>query len=83
MIKVTTESGSIYLIDDQKKTWARTRGAGAEVMRSDDGEFFWRSSIVIGKSMLLICPPFDKKKLDVPREITSTYVTEIDWNYND
>lgn len=77
MIRIETESGSIYLIDDDNKIWSRLRAGTAAVIRSDKGEFYWRSSLIIGESLVLFCPPFNKELFNAPREITSTPI--VDW----
>lgn len=56
MIKVTTESGSVYMLNPDKKTWSRVRGPEASIIRTDDGTYDELSVIEIGKSMSLICP---------------------------
>jgi hypothetical protein len=59
ILEVTTESGSVYLIDDEHKTWFRMRGKGARVMRDGGEGFITHSPIVVGSPLILICPPIN------------------------
>ena len=77
MITVTTESGSVYEIDDSKKTWKRFKGEDAADIRSESGEFLERSETVIGLRMTLICPPFFEDDI-CPRAIITTRVVKVE-----
>lgn len=73
---VTTESGSRYLIDRDTSTWERVESS-PDPLRSLNGQFT-DIHLVIGQPMVLICPPFDASKLDVPRLIHTTFVRSIE-----
>lgn len=72
--KIVTESGSIYIVDYGSKTWKRSRGDGANTMRTERGEFneiyFTRIAGEDRESIVLICPPLNPEA--IYREITST-----------
>lgn len=60
-IKVYTESGSIYLIDESNKTWERVKEPSfiSNVpLRSPKDTYQKISPIEIGKSLEIIGPPF-------------------------
>lgn len=84
MRKITTKSGSVYLIDDDRKTWERynedpqhhgvrdkdgTTGAAAK------GEFMELKGVELGRSMRIICPPMTKGTYC--RLVATTSITEI------
>lgn len=71
--RYTTKSGSIYTIDFDKKTWERTRGKDAAIIRTDSGEFI-DFSILYGY-IHMVCPPINPPFL---REITSTMITKVE-----
>lgn len=75
MKRVTTESGSVYYIDDIKKTWIRERGPDAALTRTDYGAFISRNPIRVGETFFLICPPLNPP---FTRLITSTQVVSIE-----
>ncbi len=56
--RVTTESGSVYEIDQDRKTWARiTDGKFSGRLRTKSGTYDAVSPLVIGQGLLLHCPP--------------------------
>ena len=86
--KYTTESGSIYFINDEAKTWYRIKGENAADTRSEFGTYLYiyieqqRNPWSGGIDM--ICPPFDPKN-PVLRTITSTRIVSSenleDWDH--
>ena len=54
IVRYTTESGSVYTIDHDRKTWRRIRGDGAAEIRTDDGTF---STIDTGDGILMVMEP--------------------------
>lgn len=71
--RYTTQSGSVYTIDFEQKTWARQRGEDASVMRTDEGEFI--SFEIDGGIITMICPPINPP---FPRVITSTLIMKVE-----
>lgn len=59
ILQVITESGSVYYIDDEHKTWFRMRGRGAISLRDGGEDFISHSPIVVGSPLILICPPIN------------------------
>jgi hypothetical protein len=56
--QVTTQNGSVYLIDHDKKTWTKTKETERSgLLRTPDGSF---TSVFIemGRGMEILCPPF-------------------------
>lgn len=61
MITFKTETGSVYEVDLQKKTWKRILATDQSGhIRTINGQFEEISPIVIGKSVQMIMPPFEK-----------------------
>lgn len=61
LVKVMTISGSVYILDPEKMTWARQRVIpdlpSPNPMRTADGTINEWPSLRIGESMTLMCPP--------------------------
>lgn len=70
-IKFRTESGSVYAVDDTTKVWASTSTS----TRSDGGDFYERSPVIMGEPVTLVCPPFVEGA--VARLIHTSPVVEI------
>jgi hypothetical protein len=68
----TTESGSVYTIDFEKKTWHRFRGVNAVHLRTDSGSFI---SITDDYYIHMICPPINPP---YPRVIISTNIVKVE-----
>lgn len=80
MITFKTETGSVYEIDLEKRTWKRvlaTEQSGH--IRTINGKYNEISPIVVGRTVRMIMPPYDKG-YDY-REIETSLVTEIDGDY--
>lgn len=73
MMRITTESGSVYIIDHEKKTWVRFRGPKAVQIRTDEGTF--EKFDIKEECIVMLCPPYIDD--GPPRLITSTQITEI------
>jgi hypothetical protein len=73
LLEVTTESGSVYVIDTHGGVWVRFRGEGATAMRTMSGEFLYMNEPRVGSSLVLVCPPFVAGALY--RVIISTPIT--------
>jgi len=58
MLKVTT-TNSIYLIDTDAKTWARVPTDQPSTLRTEHGVYVEILSCVVGKGLLMICPPIN------------------------
>jgi hypothetical protein len=54
--QITTESGSVYLIDHEEKTWVRVMTTGMSgSLRSESGKFV--RADIIGDRLYLLCEP--------------------------
>ena len=82
--KYTTESGSIYFINDEAETWYRIKGESAAEIRSEFGTYDFINIDASDGGIDMICPPFDPKN-PVPRNITSTRIVSSenmeDWDH--
>jgi hypothetical protein len=86
--KYITESGSVYFINDEIKSWYRIKGVGAAETRTEFGTYIEIDIDLTDDpyhgGIDMICPPFDPKN-PVPREITSTrillYEKMEDWDH--
>ena len=76
--RIVTESGSVYIIDYDNKTWTREQGEGAATIRSDSGVFdsiqFPTYHTDSAPSIWMICPPFSMESGAIGREIISTAI---------
>jgi hypothetical protein len=52
-----TRNGSEYVVDHNAHTWRRLPNPASPLVRTDNGTFVAISRIVIGASVVLICPP--------------------------
>ena len=69
----TTESGSVYTIDFDKKTWHRFKGINAANLRTIAGVF---NSFDDSRGYIhMICPPFNPP---YPRVILSTSIIKVE-----
>lgn len=77
MIQVTTESGSVYQIDFDKRTWSRDRGMHAAAFRQGrtDHGVFENITCQVGSSMVIVGPPRPDGQR---RLVTSTHVEKIE-----
>jgi hypothetical protein len=57
LVEVTTESGSVYVIDASAGVWVRFRGERASAMRTISGELLYMKEPRVGSSLVLVCPP--------------------------
>jgi hypothetical protein len=58
-IRFKTETGSLYEVDDDKKTWSRlTTTEESGPVRTKTGRFLDRTPILLGQSTTFVCPPF-------------------------
>lgn len=55
--RITTKSGSVYILDYKNKTWTRIKGKNAAPIRTDSGEFLDVEFTPFG--LILTCPPID------------------------
>lgn len=55
MVVITTESGSVYMIDTERRTWSRVKGRLASPIRVESGEY-QEYSAVVGSCMIIVCP---------------------------
>lgn len=59
-MKVTTRTGSVYIVDPDTKTWARVSSTGASgPIRTDGGEYIEMGRLSVGLPMNLIMEPLD------------------------
>lgn len=74
--RITTESGSVYTLDTEKKTWSRERGLDAAQIRTDSGVYIdANENVPIGGSLVLDCPPLPESEPGtISRIIQSTAV---------
>ena len=76
MIRVYTQSGSVYLIDREAKTWERVKvGEGSHALRTQSGTFTELYPIEVGRGVLMVCPPLVEGTIG--RTIYTSNVTEI------
>lgn len=55
---VWTETGSVYILDDEAMTWARVkRGPESGYIRTDGGDLVAFPEIKIGEGLALLGPP--------------------------
>lgn len=52
-----TKSGSEYLIDHDERIWRRGENRDSPLLRTSNGLFRDISEIVVGKHVVLLCPP--------------------------
>lgn len=75
---VKTRTGSNYIIDTVAKTWQRaTKTDGSGKIRSEQGTYNHLACLMVGREMVLECPPFDAAVRDVPRVLITSTVLEI------
>lgn len=75
--RYTTESGSVYTIDFNNKTWERQQGKEAATLRSDSGKYY--SFSIDNGIITMLCPPFiPKPGTFVPRLISSTLIVKVE-----
>lgn len=63
-IRVTTENGSVYNVDQVEKTWSRvdsTEKSGT-LQKDSENPFFLMSKPCVGRSLTLVGPAIDAKK---------------------
>ncbi len=54
---ITTETGSVYKIDTEKKTWERIEvTCDSGYIRTKDGTYNEITKIAIGERLIMICP---------------------------
>lgn len=76
MLRIATTGGSVYHVCFRSHTWARVSHAPhSSGMRNEHGTFRRIGDLLIGRSMLLICPPLDPR-CDI-RIIETTPIREI------
>lgn len=75
MVRITTVSGSVYLIDPSNKQWSRVAGPSAAPLRTDGGEYY-RLSAYLGRPLQILAAPLDPT-CDI-RWIRSTPVRRIE-----
>lgn len=57
-IEVTTTTGSVYVIDDDAKTWKRvSKTSRSGPCRTEEGTFIQRSELKEGEGLTLVCEP--------------------------
>jgi hypothetical protein len=66
---VTTQSGSIYRVDDVARTCEHIVGKGTE--RTSGGRTFYSVAIEVGKAMVLLWDKTESDPMEVPGTITS------------
>lgn len=80
LMRVETESGSVYFIDEDYKLWHRQQGQGASAIRSGSGEYI-SVDYKIGECLVLLCPPIGLEDDFGPwpsyRSIISTPIVSI------
>lgn len=77
-MRFRTETGSLYEIDYEKKTWARLeqpRYEGATPLRTKEGTFIEISAPCLGASIRMVCSPYVEGATG--RYITTSRVVEI------
>ena len=83
-LTVTTESGSVYVLDKTKMTWERRRlreyddeekATISHPMRTSGGKLMTWPVIEVGMGLDLICPPFIEGA--IARGILTSAVTEV------
>lgn len=76
--RFTTESGSVYEINDTAMTWTRiNKTARSGGIRSETGVFDNRTPVVVGKRFGMLCPPFDETWSGSPRMIVTSTVIAL------
>jgi hypothetical protein len=59
-LKVTTRTGSVYMVDPHTKTWPRVSSTEASgPIRTDGGEYIEMGKLSVGLPMNLIMQPLD------------------------
>ena len=79
ILRAETETGSIYIIDTELKTWRKERMPlyeGAMPLRSQSGVYTQIGEIVIGFPITMIGKPLDKRA-DF-RMIETSYVIKLE-----
>lgn len=79
ILRAETETGSIYVIDTELKTWKKERMPlieGAMPLRSQSGVYTEIDEIVIGKPITMLGKPLDKRA-DF-RAIQTSYVVKLE-----
>lgn len=77
--KATTETGSIYIINTEAKTWHKERMPlfeGMMPLRSQSGIFTGISQIEVGKPINMTGKPLDKRATF--RLITTSHVVKLE-----
>lgn len=76
-LKITTQSGSVYIIDPTAKTWERVHATALSgTIRTTGGVFEEMYPITVGNGLLMFCPPLEMN--GPPRMIYTSNVTEIE-----
>lgn len=52
-----TKSGSEYVIDHDERIWRRAINPNSPYVRTSNGVFWMSTTIEIGRSVYLLCPP--------------------------
>lgn len=77
MIRFRTRTGSIYQIEPKEKRWDRiVESSESGPLRSRSGKYNTVSKVQVGKTVVLVCPPFNPE-VDIPRVIETSEVEEI------
>jgi len=79
ILRAETETGSIYVIDTELKTWKKERMPlieGAMPLRSQSGVYSKIDEVAVGKSITMLGKPLDKKATF--RLIQTSYVIKLE-----
>jgi len=79
ILRAETETGSVYLIDTELKTWKKERmplAEGPMPLRSQSGVYVKIDEIVVGKSIAMLGKPLDKRATF--RMIQTSYVVKLE-----
>lgn len=68
--RYTTDSGSVYEIDNEQMTWTRLKQTSASgLLRSGWGPYWELDCLGVGFPLVLTCPPINP---DADRRVVST-----------
>jgi hypothetical protein len=76
---ITTVHGTKFQIDTQCQTWARIDKTGdSGHLRSEYGVYLELHDVEVGKSLMMVCPPYNPES-GIPRAIITSPIREIEY----
>lgn len=77
MLRIKTESGSLYEIDQEKKTWSRpVHALSSNQVRTEGGRYISLTPPRVGQVLRMYCPPLNP--VSHVRVIITTPIVEIE-----